>query len=389
MRNNILKFTIYSFLDNLRFIWMINTLYLLWLNFSFTNIGLFETIFALILVLFELPTGALSDIIGRKKAMIISCLLNSIGFIGIGLMTLPTQYYLIAIILGIAFSFNSGSDIALLYDSIKYNKQEKQYKKIKGRIGVFNQIAAFIGVITGPLLFSINPRLGFIATGLIYLFAGLIVSTMKEPIMTNRLTLTGHWNKMISSLVFTLRKKQILWLIGFFFLSTIGLEFFNEFWQQPLLIRSGIAIQSFSIIFPIFLGLKALTSYYTHKVSEWLEGKSILLILIIHIICYSLFAMNNKIIVLMSFGLFYMIISFQEIVFEDYINKVISSDKRATVLSIKSLIYNLLTAGLYVLAGGLIDLYSMNFIIVSTIFLVAAGSVILFFFSGLLDKEIN
>src|SRR3989338_6864062 len=178
---NIWKFGMYSFIDHIRLVWMIMTIYLLWLGFSFTNIGWFETIYALVVVLLELPTGALADLIGKKKALIISCFFNALLFMGIGLMNLPIQYYLIALIGGIAWSFSSGAVVALFYDSVKKLGREKDYKKIRGRINTSNQVASILGVFLGPFLYIVNPRLGFLITGGVYVIAALILFTMVEP----------------------------------------------------------------------------------------------------------------------------------------------------------------------------------------------------------------
>jgi len=380
VKDNIWKFGIYSFIDHIRLIWMISTLYLLWLGFSYTNIGIHETIFALVIVFFELPTGALADLIGKKKAIIISCILNGIGFSAIGLMNLPIQYYMIALIMGIAFSFVSGADVALLYDSIKKINRTKDYKKIRGKINTFNQIASIIGVFLGPFLYAINPRLGFQITGIVYLLAAIIIGTTVEPYKTHKkLTLKTHWKQTVTGFKTTIKHKKIMWLIAFFFLSTIGVEFFFDFWQQPLLINNGFSVKFFGIIFAIMMGIRGLVSWFTHKIENKIkETGSLFFILISQVIIFLILGINNPLTLIISFGAFYAVIAFQEIIFEDYINSHISSSNRATILSIKSLIYNLLTAGLYITLGILMDLHSINKVLIGFSIFIFVGTIILF-----------
>lgn len=381
IKSNIVKFGVYSFIDHIRLIWMISTLYLLWLGFSFTNIGIHETIFALVIVLFELPTGALADLIGRKKTLIISCLLNGIGFTAIGFMTLPTQYYIIALVMGLAFSFVSGADIALLYDSVKKLGRVKDYKKIRGRINSFNQVASIIGIVLGPMLYLINPRLGFQVTGMVYLLAAIVISTMIEPYPSDKkLNLINHWNQTIKSFKFTIKHNKIMWLIAFFFLSTIGVEFFFDFWQQPLLVNNGISVKFFGMVFISMMGVRALVSWYTHKIEFKLKEKlSLFTVLILQIIVFLLFGINNLYILLFSFAVFYGVMAFQEIIFEDYVNAHIVSENRATVLSVKSLIYNLVTASLYILLGALMDLYAIGYVMAGVSIFLFIGTIILFY----------
>ncbi|MEA3429803.1 MAG: MFS transporter [Nanoarchaeota archaeon] len=380
VRDNIWKFGIYSAIDHIRLIWMISTLYLLWLGFNFTNIGIHETIFAIVIVLLELPTGALADLIGRKKAVMTSCILNGTGFVAIGFMNLPMHYYMIALIMGIAFSFISGADVALLYDSIKRIGKRKQYKKIRGKINTYNTIASIIGVFLGPYLFTINPRLGFIVTGAVYIAAAIVVSTMVEPYKWHKkLNLKNHWNQTIKGLKYTLKNKQIMWLIGFFFLSSIGVEFFFDFWQQPLLVSAGLDVKFFGILFAGMMGVRALISWYTHKIENKLKEKaSLTFILVSHVILYIVFSVAGFTALIIAFAIFYGVIAFQEIVFEDYLNSHIKSQSRATVLSVKSLVYNLIGAGLYVSIGKLIDLYSINSVLMGAAATIMIGSMILF-----------
>jgi len=380
LKNNIWKFGIYSFIDHIRLIWMITTLYLLGLGFSFTNIGLHETIFALVIVLFELPTGALADLIGRRKTLIISCILHGIGFTAIGLMSLPVHYYMIALIMGIAWSFVSGADVALLYDSVKKLNRTKDYKKIRGKINAFNQFALIIGVFLGPFLFTINHRLGFLVTGIVYLAAAVIVYSMVEPYKPRRkISIKAHWHQTLKGFTFTITHKQVMWLIGFFFLSTVGIEFFFDFWQQPLMVSNGIEIKYFGIILACMMGVRGLVSWFTHTIEAKLkENWSIILILVAHIVAYYLLSLGTVYILLFSFVLIYGAIAFQEIIFEDYVNRHISSANRATVLSVKSLIYNLFTAGMYVSIGMLIDVYSINHTLIGTSIVILVGTIILF-----------
>jgi len=329
-----------------------------------------------------LPTGAIADLIGKKKAIFLGCLLNAVVFTSIGLMNLPYQFYIIAVIAGIAFSFNSGADVALLYDSVKKIGKKKDYKKIRGKINTFNQIASIIGVFLGPLIFVFNNRLGFLITGGIYLIASMIMATIKEPYpQKSKLNFKSHWTQTIKGLKFTINHKKIMWLIAFFFVANIGIEWFYDFWQQPLLVNKGINVGIFGIIFASMLGIRGLVSWYTHKIENRLKEKnSLIMILVFQVIIFFSLALNIPWLMFLSFAVLYGVIAFNEIIFEDYINSHISSDKRATVLSIKSLIYNLMLAGLVVLMGYFMDLYSINNVLFGVSGFILIGTIVLFKF---------
>jgi MFS family permease len=75
MRKNIRYFYIYSFIAGLFFLVPI------WVAFerkflSFTEMAMLEVVGTIILVVMQLPTGALADLIGRRNTMILGWLVS-------------------------------------------------------------------------------------------------------------------------------------------------------------------------------------------------------------------------------------------------------------------------------------------------------------------------
>ncbi len=50
-------------------------------GFTTVEIGFAESIFHIASMVFEIPSGVLSDVFGRKKTMILSCLMSAIAAI--------------------------------------------------------------------------------------------------------------------------------------------------------------------------------------------------------------------------------------------------------------------------------------------------------------------
>jgi len=116
---------------------------------SMTEVFLLQSIFAWAVVLLEVPTWYLGDILTRKQWLIIWAICILLGRIG---YRYAPGFWLLAcaeIVLAIWFTFVSGTDIALLYDSLLALNKEDESKKIQwytsaaGNIGEW--IAAFIG----------------------------------------------------------------------------------------------------------------------------------------------------------------------------------------------------------------------------------------------------
>jgi MFS family permease len=85
--------------------------------------------YALAVLLLEVPSGYLSDRIGRKHTLILGALFFPIG-IGVYMLGSVIWHFILAeIFIAGANSMRSGCDSALIYDTLLMMKQESEYKK--------------------------------------------------------------------------------------------------------------------------------------------------------------------------------------------------------------------------------------------------------------------
>src|SRR5689334_20314751 len=125
LNRNISISYIYSFLIQLNVTSAIWVLYLALKGMSLVEIGLIESIYHITSLLFELPTGAIADIYGKRFTLILGRILQIISSI---LMITASSFlgFTVAFIFcAAAKNLNSGSAEALIYDSLKgLNKEE-------------------------------------------------------------------------------------------------------------------------------------------------------------------------------------------------------------------------------------------------------------------------
>ncbi len=98
-------------------------------GYSMLEIGLLESIFHVASMSFEIPSGAIADVFGRKKTMVASQMMNVLASI---VMIFSHSFVSISIaMIFSAFSYNlaSGSREALAYDSLKSAGDEDDYEK--------------------------------------------------------------------------------------------------------------------------------------------------------------------------------------------------------------------------------------------------------------------
>jgi MFS family permease len=83
-----------------------------------SEVYLIQAVFALALAFCEVPTGYFSDVVGRKAALIIGAILIPAGIATYALTSSFWGFVLAEILLAIGLSLRSGTDSALLYDSL-------------------------------------------------------------------------------------------------------------------------------------------------------------------------------------------------------------------------------------------------------------------------------
>ena len=178
---NIRKLYVFSFLKMALLPMAIITLF--WkdqIGLSLTDIMLLQGGFSLATLLWEYPSGLLSDRFGYRRALQLASLL---GILGWGWYCLAGSFWqLLAaeILLGISFAFTSGSDSALLFESLKSAGLEKDYAAFDGRMSGWAQAGEASGALFAGLLYSYAPLTPFILQVLVWFLALLLCRSLVE-----------------------------------------------------------------------------------------------------------------------------------------------------------------------------------------------------------------
>ncbi|MEA4813065.1 MAG: MFS transporter [Anaerolineaceae bacterium] len=149
IKNNLWKYTLYTFLISLAFSRAIFMLFLKDKGFTTAQMGLLESVLFVASFVMEIPTGILGDRIGRKWS--VACgILAEIGSSLIFITQPDFAWMVIAFLLtGTGFAFISGSDRALYYDSLKALGKEGEYLKRKSRLNAISVSSLGLAMIVG------------------------------------------------------------------------------------------------------------------------------------------------------------------------------------------------------------------------------------------------
>ena len=98
-------------------------------GYSLIRVGFAETVFHIVSLMAEIPSGMFADVFGRKKSLIVSCIMTMCsafvrGFIpGFAAVCVSVGFS------ALSYNFISGSDSAIAYDSLLEEGQESKYDK--------------------------------------------------------------------------------------------------------------------------------------------------------------------------------------------------------------------------------------------------------------------
>ncbi len=102
--------------------------------------------------LFEIPTGIISDRIGRKQTVVIGTI-ASLTYAVIFAISGNYMFLVIgAIFEGLERALFSGNNEALLYDTLKDSNLESEYKTYLGRTNSMYQVAGVVGALIGGIV---------------------------------------------------------------------------------------------------------------------------------------------------------------------------------------------------------------------------------------------
>ena len=327
------------------------------------DIMVLQAIYSVTVAIIEIPSGYVADVLGRKKSMIIG---TAFGFLGIVVYAFSYGFWGFlpaALCLGIGQSFVSGSDTALMYDSLKEINREKDFIKLEGRTISMGNFAEAVAFIIGGFLADFTLRTPFYFQ-MVIAFIGVFVAFLLVEPNTEKMKdgKTKPWANMKSIIRFSLKENvtlryYILYsaVIG---ATTLTMAWFAQPYFQTIGIKDGIY---FGIIGAGLNFAVAFTAFYAHRIESSFKTNSILILLLIVLIsCYIVVSQVASYWGLLALVIFYFTRGIATPILRDYMNRETPSEMRATVMSIRSFIIRLVFASLSPFLGYYADAYSIQ-----------------------------
>ncbi|MCI5614180.1 MAG: MFS transporter [Agathobacter sp.] len=363
-----------TFIGNLNMQSCVWVLYLAFRGMNLAQIGILEGIYHAVSIVCEVPSGAMADLLGRKKCMLISRVLIAVSCV---IMLFGNNFWWFALSFGIQAlgnNMNSGSEEALIYDSMKAVGNEDAYMGVYGRLNVIIEVSQQIATVVGGILAEVSFAYCYGASLVIGCLAIVPVIFMEEVPTNQKLEVSvpqlirQHFKTSFDILK---EDRRILKIIVFYAVVFTG-HTLLFFYSQQYFSDLGYNKIQLSFIMLVVGLVSCAGALLSEKLYEKLGKKMAYLGAFGIAFAFLCYGANNLWISMVSFGVASFCNSMLYPVQSESLNELIPSEQRATLISINSMFFSIGMIVLFPLAGALADVFGLTRILVAIGVLLAA-----------------
>lgn len=169
LEGNLRRFILFRLFYSARFYYPVFTVLFLDYGLTLEQFAILNIVWALTIVLAEVPSGALADIVGRKRLVVFAAIMMVVEmalivFAPIGASPLLFLLFLAnRICSGLSEAAASGADEALAYDSLKALGREDDWSRVLQRTTQVVSVGFFMTMILGAFAYDPNMVNGMLA----------------------------------------------------------------------------------------------------------------------------------------------------------------------------------------------------------------------------------
>ena len=158
----LIRFSLYGFLKNQRYFEPFFILFCLEKNFSYAEIGLLISIREISIFFLEIPTGAIADTFGRKKAMIFSFSAYIVSFLCYYYSNNFMSMTIASVLFALGEAFRTGTHKAMIFSWLKHSNRENEKTQIYGYTRSWSKYGSAVSIPIASLIVYFSANYNFI-----------------------------------------------------------------------------------------------------------------------------------------------------------------------------------------------------------------------------------
>lgn len=358
--SNITKAIFINFFSSLYFYLPIATLWYQSHGLTLMQVESLNGIGAITFVLTTVATGVFADKYGRKSAIVVALLLQLLGEIIFLFSGSFLMFILCSIASGLGFSFWSGAFDALVIDTLRENNKQGETQKIVGSLMSYKGLSTILGAgVSSVIVSQLVPErfiLAILFTIASVSVALLISLCIREPQRREVVHKLSPKELVLKSVSLLKQNRKLGRLVALGIFTTPFTAYLISLYQ-PYFQNLHVPGAWFGLAYAIGGFFVLLSSKFAYLIEKKLGGKIALLVftLLPGVLFGMMAATGNAWLAITFFCLNYGSSALQQPLFDDYTNRHIASENRATLLSFIGMLSSLYVAVMGPIIGRLAD----------------------------------
>lgn len=349
--SNIPRYFVYTALKGFSF-GLIGAMWVIFLTqhrgLSLAQAALVDVMFFVAAAFGEVPTGVVADRFGRKTSLTAGAALLSVGILGWTFSPTLPLIMLSYFGMGVGFTFLSGAEDALFYESVQLAERANDYTRLVGRAEAAFQGALAMGSVASGLLASITLILPMLICGLSLLIMLGVVLTFKEPQMEEQ---SGEQARksfraiLRQSLALMRARPTLLYPMIYLALVPIASFITETLFLQPQALLLGVPLVGIGVLVMAVQLTNMVGSNWSDRFKSLFgEGRLIYTVPVIILVSLVVLAAFQKLPVLVFIAVIGFFTSMIRPILLNRIQNEVSNEVRATIISMNSLMNTVIAA---------------------------------------------
>lgn len=374
------KFCFYGFFKNLRLFDPFLLLYFVDEGISYSEIGILYAFREVIVNLFEIISGVIADVVGRKNAMVAAFVSYIVSFLLFYSFSGFSGFLLAFFFYGIGDSFRTGTHKAMINAYLLQNNWQDEKVRYYGRTRSWSQRGSAISSLLSAALLFYTGRFDylFLLTAVPYLFDLLLLSSYPSYLNGTKMPSSQSWwiriKEHLMEVVMAMKKLSSVRVV----ILTSGFTgYYKAVKDYIQIIITGLAAKF--VIIPhvnseqhiaIYIGLTYFALFMLNSVASrnayrleqgGVTSKVGLINLqqsgyVLGAMASLFFVLNYPLLALLSFASIFIVQNLRRPLAVNYITRQFDEKMMASIMSVESQSETLISAFLALLLGIMVDL---------------------------------